>query len=52
MSAIFKSCMRNFFFVKIVTNMSRNMLRTTERTVIIKLHGNNTGCMPVLLEKG
>ena len=52
MSAIFKSCMRNVFFAKIVTNMSRNMLRTTERTVIIKLRGNITGCMPVLLEKG
>ena len=44
--------------------MSRNILRTTEvtliikilgtteRTIIIKLQGNNTGCMPVLLQKG
>ena len=52
------------FFVKIVGNTSRNILRTTEmtpiikilvtteRTIIIKLQGNNTGCMPVLLEKG
>ena len=50
--------------VNIVGNMSRNILGTTEmtlvikilvtteRTIIIKLQGNNTGCMPVLLEKG
>ena len=70
MSTIFKSGMtkiRNLeklSFVKIVANMSGNMLGTTEmtliikilgpaeRTAIMKLQGNNTGCMPVLLEKG
>ena len=70
MSTIFKSGMtkiRNLerlSFVKIVANMSGNMLGTTEmtliikilgpteRTAIMKIQGNNTGCMPVLLEKG
>ena len=70
MSTIFKSGMtkiRNLeklSFVKIVANMSGNILGTiemtliikilgtTERTVIIELQGNNTGCMTALLEKG
>ena len=28
------------------------ILETTERTIIIKLQSNNTGCKPVLLQKG
>ena len=51
MSTIFKSFSEPFF-VKIAENMSRNLLGTTERTVIIKLQSNSSGCMPTLLEKG